>query len=132
MSLFNTLIPAAARHLNGNAGASNAPHAVKPLYQVNETDDAYRVTVRLPGVAKDGVEVVAENDEVRITGRRSWTQPEGWTAVHRETLDVGYELVLTHEHAIDAGKISAELVDGILNVTLPKHEALKPRKIAVN
>ncbi len=132
MSLFNTLIPSAARYLNGDAETSNAARTVKPLYEVNETNDAYAVTVRLPGVAKDGVEVVAENDEVRITGRRSWTQPEGWTAVHRETPDAGYELVLTHEHAIDADKISAELRDGILNVTLPKHEALKPRKISVS
>ena len=40
-----------------------------------------------------------------------------------------YELVLTHDNAIDVEKIVAELRDGLLRVSLPKHEAVKPRKI---
>ena len=39
---------------------------------------------------------------------------------------------LTHENEIDADKIQAELVDGILIVSLPKSEAAKPRKIQVS
>ncbi|MDB6169670.1 MAG: heat shock protein Hsp20 [Verrucomicrobia bacterium] len=132
MSLFNHLIPSLNRGTADDGSCeSGVARALKPFYDVQDTPEAYQVTVRLPGVAKDGVEVVAENDEVRITGRRTWTQPAGWTALHRETPDAGYELVLTHENAIDAGKIGAELRDGVLRVTLPKQEALKPRKIAV-
>ncbi|MDB6094917.1 MAG: heat shock protein Hsp20 [Verrucomicrobia bacterium] len=134
MSLFNNSTPtvnrpAAQTCAEGGACATSA--AVKPAYNVLETAEAYRVTVQLPGVAKDGLEITAENDELRITGRRTWAQPTGWTSVYRETPDANYELTLTHDNAIDADKIGAELRDGVLNVTLPKHEALKPRKIAV-
>jgi HSP20 family molecular chaperone IbpA len=130
MSLFNTSTPT-AEACASNACEPRAGRTIKPVYHVDETAEAFKVTVRLPGVAKEGVEVVAENDEIRITARRSWTQPAGWNALHRETPDAGYELVLTHENEIDADKIGAELRDGLLHVTLPKHEALKPRKIAV-
>jgi HSP20 family protein len=135
MSLFNnsnsSSAPTATAACADGAACSSSNSTVKPAYHVQETPEAYRLEVYLPGVAKDGLELTAENDEVRITGRRGWTQPTGWTALHRETADVAYELVLTHDHAIDADKIAAELRDGVLNVTLPKHEALKPRKIAV-
>jgi HSP20 family molecular chaperone IbpA len=105
---------------------------VKPLYEITETNDAFGLTVHLPGVTKDGLEITAEDAQIRLVGRRAWKQPEGWTALHRETADAAFELVLTHENAIDADKIVAELRDGVLRVSLPKHEAIKPRKIAVN
>ena len=104
---------------------------MKPVYEVTATDDAYGLTVSLPGVAKDGLEITAEEGQIRIVGRRAWKQPEGWTALHRETVDAPFELVLGHENAIDTEKVSAELRDGLLRVSLPKPEAAKPRKIAV-
>jgi HSP20 family molecular chaperone IbpA len=137
MSLLNNLIPSlnrtpAASSADGAACSTSEPSAtICPVYDVQETAEAYRLTVQLPGVAKDGLELTAENDELRITGRRAWTPPTGWTELHRETPDAAYELVLTYDNAIDTDRIGAELRDGVLQVTLPKHEAVKPRKIAV-
>jgi HSP20 family protein len=127
MSLFTTLIPAreAARE------SSDTGPSLQPAYEVKETTEAYGLTVFLPGVAKDGLELTADGSEVRITGRRGWTQPAGWTAIYRESADAPYRLVLTHDSAIDVDKVAAELKDGVLRVSLPKAEALKPRKIAV-
>ncbi|HZP59713.1 MAG TPA: Hsp20/alpha crystallin family protein, partial [Opitutaceae bacterium] len=133
MSLFNALIPSfnrAPARRNG-AGAESGP-AVKPVYEIKETDEAYGLTIYLPGVAKDGLDLTADADAITITGRRSWKQPEGWTALYRESTDVPYELVIEHDNAIDPDKIHAELADGVLRVSLPKAEAVKPRKIAVN
>lgn len=133
MSLFNTLIPSFGQ---SPAQQDNRPadltHTVKPLYEIKETPDAYGVTVYLPGVAKDGLEITAEESQLRIVGRRAWKQPEGWTSLHRESVDAPFELVLGHENAIDTEKIAAELREGVLRISLPKHEAIKPRKIAVS
>jgi len=135
MSLLNNLIPSFTRTPGAacadGAACSPSASAVRPAYVVQETPEAYRLVVNLPGVAKDGLELTAEDNELRITGRRGWAQPTGWTALHRETSDAAFELVLTHDNAIDPDKIAAELRDGVLQVTLPKHEAVKPRKIAV-
>lgn len=135
MSLINTLIPSFNWLPVRAQRASHQPDpgpTVKPLHEIKENDDAYGVTVYLPGVTKDGLEITAEAGEFRIVGRRTWKQPEGWTALYRETADAPYELVLTHDNAIDADKIAAELRDGVLRVSLPKAEAIKPRKITVS
>ncbi len=133
MSLFNALIPSFNRppaRRNGAAGESGP--TVKPAYEVKENNDAYGLTVYLPGVAKDGLELTADAGTLTVVGRRGWKQPEGWTALHRESADLVFELVLEHDNAIDAEKIHAELADGVLRVSLPKAETVKPRKIAVN
>jgi HSP20 family molecular chaperone IbpA len=132
MSLIHTLIPSLRRApAQCDSSACDCGPTVKPAYDIKETDDAYGVTVHLPGVAKDGLDLTAEEGQLRIVGRRAWMQPESWTALHRESADAPFELVLTHDNAINAEQIHAELRDGVLRVSLPKHEAVKPRKIAV-
>ena len=135
MSLLNTLIPTFGRlpvRRQRSEQESDLGHAVKPLYEIKETDEAYGLTVHLPGVSKENLELTAESGELRVVGRRAWKQPDGWTALYRESVDAPFQLVLTHDNAIDADKIAAELRDGVLRVSLPKAEAVKPRKIAVN
>jgi len=136
MSLLNTILPSLNRTPAATSTAEQRPAAdlgqtLRPSYTVDESADAYAVTVRLPGVAKDGLEITAEDGQVRIVGRRAWKQPTGWTALHRESADSAYELVLTHDNGIDVEKVAAELTEGVLRVSFPKAEAAKPRKIAV-
>jgi len=132
MSLFTTLIPSLARPPAARPDGADLGPTARPAYEITETDDAFAVTVQLPGVAKDGLEITAEESQLRIVGRRAWKQPEGWTTLYRESADVPFELVLAHDHAFDEEKIQAELRDGVLRVSLPKAEAVKPRKITVN
>ncbi|HEY8993164.1 MAG TPA: Hsp20/alpha crystallin family protein [Lacunisphaera sp.] len=136
MSLFNQIVPRlsrpfARRSLDGQVATENE-FTVKPAYELTENDDAWGLTAQLPGVTKDGLEVTAEEGQITIRGRRSWQKPEGWTAVYRESVDAPYELVLEHDNTVDTDKIVAELKEGVLRVSLPKSEAVKPRKIAVN
>jgi len=135
MSLINSFIPSLNRSLSrhdSNAPSNDLGPTVKPRYEVKETDDAFGVTVYLPGVTKDTLELTAEAGEFRVVGRRAWSQPEGWTTLYRESANAPFELTLAHDNAIDADKIAAELRDGVLRASLPKAEALKPRKITVS
>jgi HSP20 family protein len=132
MSLFQTLVPSFARNAPAENGSRNHVPTKKPAYEIRETPESYGVTVYLPGATKDSVELTSDNGEFRVFARRSWQQPEGWTAVYRESNDAAYELVLSHDNAIDADKIVAELRDGVLRVSLPKTEAVKPRKIPLS
>lgn len=133
MNLFNQLIPRLSRRQSeGQPGAATAEFAVKPAYEIKENEDAWGLTVHLPGVAKDGLELTAEEGVVTIRGQRAWRRPDGWTTVWRESADAPFELVLEHDNTVDVEKIHAELKDGVLRVSLPKAEAVKPRKIAIN
>jgi HSP20 family molecular chaperone IbpA len=134
MSLIQDLVPSFTRSpaRSSGGGIRNNEPSVKPLYEVKETDEAWGLQVYLPGVAKEGLEFTAEEGLITICGHRNWKTPASWTALYRESADAPYELVLQHDNTIDVEKIHAELKDGVLRVSLPKAEAVKPRKITVN
>jgi len=132
MSLLSTFAPSLSRQAARPDRPADLGNTVKPRYEIKDTSDAFGITVYLPGVNKDGVDLTTEEGQVRILGRRAWRQPEGWTSLYRESADAAFELVLNHDNAIDVDKVAAELRDGVLRVSLPKHEAIKPRKIAVS
>jgi HSP20 family protein len=128
MSLLNTLIPALNREGTGNAAAP----ARRPRYTVDETDTAYRLTLQMPGVAKGGLEITDEGGVLRILGKVDSRLPEGAEILHRESSEGSFELVLEHDASVDAEKTGAELKDGVLELTLPKSESARPRKISVS
>jgi len=134
MSLIQSLVPSIGRspaRREGDGGRDQTS-TIKPLYEVKETDEAWGLQVYLPGVAREGLELTAEEGLVTIRGRRDWKAPAGWTMLYRESPEGPYELTLQHDNPIDVDKIHAELKDGVLRVSLPKAEAVKPRKIAVS
>jgi HSP20 family protein len=134
MTLLRSLIPSlgqATRIGSGQSAQATEPR-VKPVFNVREDEHGYDVTVQLPGVTKDGLEITAQADELTIVGRRTWTPPAGWTALYRETPRADFALTLTHDGDVDVDKSNAELKDGVLRLMLPKAEASKPRKIAIS
>jgi len=137
MSLFNQIVPRLSRSFTRQqdgapASAPEAEFTVKPVYDLTESAEAWGLTAYLPGVTKEGLELSVEEGLITLRGRRAWQKPEAWTAVYRESVDAPFALALQHDNTVDADKIHAELKDGVLRVSLPKAEAVKPRKIAVN
>ena len=132
MTLLNSLIPSLNRAPARRENASQARPGIRPVHELRETNDAWGLTVHLPGVSKNGLSITDENGSLTIRGERAWTQPGGWTALYRESSDLPFELVLEHDNGLDVEKVRAELKDGVLRVSLPKAEARKPRKIDVS
>ena len=132
MSFIHSLLSKTAPSATEADRTAQPEFTLKPDYHINETAEAWTLVAHLPGVAKDGLEVTAEDGVVSLRGRRQWQQPEGWTSLHRESYDSSYALSLQHDHTVDGGRIQAEFKDGVLRLSLPKVEAAKPRKINVN
>lgn len=131
MSLLNQLIPFRGYRPVRTNGEDNTVY-VTPAHELKTAEDAYGLEVFVPGVARDAVEIETDQGTLVITARRRWKAPEGWTEVFRETPEADYRLNLDLNEVVDVDKITAVLEDGVLRVTLPKAEALKPRKIAIS
>jgi HSP20 family protein len=104
----------------------------RPAYDVNENADAFRIQVNLPGVSRDGVDISLEDGTLSITGTRAHRVPEGWRPLRRELLEGDYRLSLRLNVEVDETKIKAKVEDGVLDLTLPKADEVKPRKIEVS
>lgn len=104
----------------------------RPRYQVAESEAAFQVAVTVPGVNREGVDISVQEDTLTIVGTRIHSQPEGWRPLLRELSEDNYRLRLRLNVAVKESEIQAKLEDGILELTLPKAEAVKPRKIQVS
>jgi HSP20 family protein len=70
-----------------------------------------------------------ENNELTIIGRRSLPKAEG-ALLHHESRPEDFRRTFELDPFIDADKISAKVEQGLVTLTLPKTEHVKPRKIA--
>ena len=104
---------------------------VAPGVDIFETPEGYVLQAEMPGVNRDGLEITVEGTELSIVGRRA-AESESGDALVRERLRADYRRVFELDPAIDATKVSAKIEQGVLTLTLPKSERVKPRKIAVN
>jgi HSP20 family protein len=104
---------------------------ITPPASVTEIADGYMLEIEMPGVKKDGLEISVENNELTIIGRRSLPAVEG-TLIHRESRPENFRRAFEIDPSIDADKISAKIDQGLVTLTLPKAEHVKPRKITVS
>lgn len=116
---------------NRSADHRRGEQFVTPASSVIEDGDAYLLKVEMPGVNKEGLEISVENNELTITGRRSLPDVEG-TLVHRESRSENFRRAFELDPSIDTSKVSARMDQGVLTLTLPKAEQVKPRKITVS
>ena len=103
---------------------------VTPLADVESTEEGYTVRAEMPGVDRAGLEITVDNGELTILGHR---QKEEYTGdpIYREIRQADFRRVYEVDPAVDATRIVARIDQGVLTLTLPKAESVKPRKITV-
>jgi len=101
-----------------------------PLSNILETQDGYVLEAEMPGVSKDGLEITVDNGELVIQGHRNSAVKAG-QPLYRESRNLDYRRVFELDPSIDTTKIHAKMEQGVLRLTLPKAESVKPRKIQV-
>jgi HSP20 family protein len=102
-----------------------------PAVNIREEKDAYVLEADLPGVNKDSLEILLEGSELTLIGHRAEDKPAGQVLL-REQRQADYRRVFEIDPAIDTQGITAHMQQGLLTLTLPKSEDVKPRKIVVN
>jgi HSP20 family protein len=103
-----------------------------PLIDVTEQDGAVTVIAELPGLKKEEVKITFENGVLTLQGeRKPYEIPDDARVLMNEMRVRNFSRSIPFEYDIDASKISAELVNGILKIMLPKAESAKARTIEV-
>lgn len=100
---------------------------------VNLWEDAGNLYVEaeLPGMKLDNLEIYVQGGQLTLKGDRQTVTPEGgvW---HRQERGAGaFSRSIELPVDVNADKVEARFEHGVLHVTLPKSEAVKPRKIVV-
>jgi HSP20 family molecular chaperone IbpA len=105
-----------------------AVRTMAPRVDIYETEKSYVLLADMPGVTPDGLDVVAERDELVVRGRveRPTTTPD-----YQEFELADYYRAFSLTEDLDADNTTATLRDGVLRVEIPKSPRTQPKKIPV-
>ena len=109
----------------GDFAAAPALEHRFPVDLYEDKDNTY-VRAELPGLTRDDISVEVVNDYLTINGNRKVTDDDGKVT---ETFSLNRSIALSD--AVQADKVSATYENGVLNVTLPKREETKPKKVTI-
>jgi len=112
-------------------GASTPAWA--PALDIAERKDAYLVTVELPGVKLDDLDITLEDGLLTIQGERHFAHDSSEEQVHRVERSSGaFRRSITLPAHVVADEVEATIEDGVLRILVPKAEEAKPKRIQVN
>jgi len=111
----------------------NRAETARTRVDVRETAEAYTVQAEIPGVKKEDIAVEIEGNEVTLAAevKREVEAKEGerWLRTERFYGKAERRFALPQE--IDEARANAKFADGVLELTLPKKQAVTGRKIAI-
>ncbi|HEY4246873.1 MAG TPA: Hsp20/alpha crystallin family protein [Lacunisphaera sp.] len=113
------------QELSSLFGSAGSEYTRSIPVSVNEDKDNLQITAELPGVQRADVTVEIVDEVLSVKATRKVAGVEG-----EQTISFARELDLPYP--VQADKVAAELKDGVLRLTLPKVEAVKPRKIEIS
>lgn len=102
-----------------------------PRADIIETEEDYQLTLDMPGVDENSIDITLEKNTLTINGYTNFQRPEGYSLAAAEYRIGDYERSFRLTDKIDQDRIDAAYHDGVLELVLPKAEEAKARKIKV-
>ena len=132
--MSNTRVKKNGPALDQNEGQPRVQRRVTytPPVDILEVANELVLTLDMPGVKADDVEVHFERGELSVTGTRHSTGCKVGECLVAEHEPATYSRAFLISQDVAVDKITAELKNGVLTVRLPKASAALPRRIAVN
>jgi HSP20 family protein len=108
------------------------PQWFAPRSNVLESDKEYEITVDLPGMKADDIQVEIREGHLWIGGERKFEKAaEGKTYRRVGSYYGRFEETIPLEIPVNADKVHAEFKDGVLKLVVPKEEAAQPKRIEI-
>jgi HSP20 family protein len=103
-----------------------------PAVDVRESGNQLILSVELPGIDPNEVEISVENNRLSIRGERKFEKAEEGESYHRVERAYGsFERLFQIPVSFAAEQIEAKSKHGVLTLTIPKREEAKPRSIKI-
>src|SRR6266487_6907564 len=103
-----------------------------PALDISERKDAYLVTVELPGVAVDDLEITLEGGMLTIQGERHFAHDSSEQRFHRVERRYGaFRRAITLPAHVVGDAVEASVDQGVLQIVVPKMEEATPKRIQV-
>jgi len=103
-----------------------------PAVDIIDSENELVLLADIPGSKENSIDITLENNLLTIQGNVSWNDPEGYEPSYIEYEVGDFQRSFTVDETIDRDKIKAKYKNGVLRLTLPKTEPIKPRKISVD
>ncbi|HSE96404.1 MAG TPA: Hsp20/alpha crystallin family protein [Methylomirabilota bacterium] len=111
--------------------ADGSVAGVFPPMNVSEDRDHYYVRALIPGIDAAQLNVSVVHQTLAVSGARQSPREEGASYHRKERAEGAFSRSVTLPSAFEGARVDAKYADGILTLTLPKPEAAKPRRVAV-
>jgi HSP20 family protein len=119
-------------HAQQQGSGRAATAAWAPALDISERKDAYLVTVELPGLKPEDLDITMEDGLLTIQGERQFTSESSEQQFHRVERSYGaFRRSITLPAHVMAEGIQASFEDGVLQILVPKMEEAKPKRIQV-
>lgn len=103
-----------------------------PVIDIEEDNEYFIVKAELPGIKKEDIKISVRGNLLSITGGRKQESEIKNKTFHRFERSYGkFMRKITLPSEVNADKVQAKYKDGILTITLPKPESMKPKEITV-
>ena len=103
-----------------------------PTVDISETENGYEIRAELPGVSEDDVNVSLTNNVLIVKGeKRQEAETEGKNYHRVERRYGNFQRRFTLPSEVETDDIKAEFSDGVLTLSIPKPEAVKPTEIPI-
>jgi HSP20 family molecular chaperone IbpA len=103
-----------------------------PCVDILEKQDGLMLSLEMPGVKADAVEIHFERGELTVKAERAAREARGRPLLREFGGGGTYYRAFLISQDVAADRISAELKDGVLSIHLPRAEAARPRRIALS
>ena len=118
--------------LHAQPQGSDRAMAWAPALDISERKDAYLVTVELPGLKPEDLDITMEDGLLTIQGERQFTSESSEQQFHRVERRYGaFRRSITLPAHVMAEGIEASFEDGVLQILVPKAEEATPKRIQV-
>lgn len=128
---INRLFDEAAQPRPEGGAPLNATRHWAPPVDVLENENELVLRLDLPGVSMSEIDVQLTGETLSIRGERRFERREGEGALHMERPYGAFHRAFNLSVPVQTDAVRADYKDGVLTITLPKQEAVKPRKIQI-